>query len=163
MTTEIETKTATYTRGRDAIYNAKKFAQTASDDVLIVGIEAEQVGDRWQAIINVDNFAGELPDEAYGDLFTKTRIVFAEKPAPVEEAPKVQKPRRKTIENGGIKDNAYLAETSTAIKPTKLVHEIASSMPEASRKDVIAACRARGIAYGTARTQYQAWFKANKK
>ena len=163
MTTEIETKTATYTRGRDAIYNAKKFAQTASDDVLIIGIEAEQVGGRWSAVVSVDNFAGELPDEAYGELFTKTRIVFAEKAAPVEEAPKAQKPSRKSTENGGIKDTAYIAETSTAIKPTKLVHEIASSMPGASRKEVIAACRARGIAFGTARTQYQAWYKANKK
>lgn len=51
---------------------------------------------------------------------------------------------------------------STAVKPTKKVWEIASSMPEASRKEVIAACVAAGIAPGTARTQYQAFFSARK-
>lgn len=30
------------------------------------------------------------------------------------------------------------------------------------RKDVIAACVANGVAFNTARTQYQAWFKASK-
>ena len=49
---------------------------------------------------------------------------------------------------------------STAEKPTKKVWAIADSMPGASRKEVIAACVAQGIAPGTSRTQYQAWFKA---
>lgn len=51
---------------------------------------------------------------------------------------------------------------STVVKPTKLVHEIAYSMPNASRKEVIAECIARGIGAGTARTQYQAYFSARK-
>ena len=52
---------------------------------------------------------------------------------------------------------------STCEKPTKKVWHIADSMPKASRKDVMAECVRQGIAYGTARTQYQAWFKASQE
>ena len=51
---------------------------------------------------------------------------------------------------------------SSCEKPTKKVWHIADSMPKASRKDVMAECVRQGIAYGTARTQYQAWFKASQ-
>ncbi|MEJ3960628.1 hypothetical protein WGP40_09865 [Brachymonas sp. G13] len=46
---------------------------------------------------------------------------------------------------------------STIELPTKRVWHIADSMPEAKRKDVIAACVEEGIAFFTARTQYQKW------
>lgn len=49
------------------------------------------------------------------------------------------------------------------IRPTKRVWAIADSMKGAARKEVIAACVAEGINAGTARTQYQHWFSANKK
>lgn len=52
---------------------------------------------------------------------------------------------------------------SSCEKPTKKVWHIADSMPKASRKDVMAECVRQGIAYGTARTQYQAWFKASQE
>lgn len=52
---------------------------------------------------------------------------------------------------------------STCEKPTKKVWHIADSMPKASRKEVIEECVRQGIAYGTARTQYQAWFKASQE
>ena len=48
---------------------------------------------------------------------------------------------------------------STTPLPTKKVWHIADSMPGAKRKEVIEACVLQGIAYGTARTQYQHWFK----
>ncbi len=48
---------------------------------------------------------------------------------------------------------------STIKLPTKKVWDIADKMPGAKRKDVIEACVQQGIAYGTARTQYQHWFK----
>lgn len=55
---------------------------------------------------------------------------------------------------------------STIESPSKRVWEIADQMkaenPNVRRKDVIAACVEQGIAYYTARTQYQLWFKANK-
>lgn len=57
-------------------------------------------------------------------------------------------------------------ETSTVEKPTKRVWDIADEMvakdPDVRRKDVIAECQARGVAFYTARTQYQLWFKARK-
>lgn len=40
------------------------------------------------------------------------------------------------------------------------VWTIASQMPGARRKDVVAAAVAQGIAFYTARTQYQAWHSA---
>lgn len=52
---------------------------------------------------------------------------------------------------------------STCERPTKKVWHIADSMPGASRKAVMEECVRQGIAYGTARTQYQAWFKASQE
>ena len=44
--------------------------------------------------------------------------------------------------------------------PTKLVWTIADSMPGASRKDIIAACVAKGVHPSTASTQYSKWNRA---
>lgn len=57
------------------------------------------------------------------------------------------------------KTDAQRPRLSTAEKPTKKVWSIADSMPGAKRKEVIEECVRQGIAYGTARTQYQHWFK----
>lgn len=46
---------------------------------------------------------------------------------------------------------------------TRMVWAIADSMPGASRKEVLAECDKQGIAYYTARTQYQKWFTASKQ
>ncbi len=60
---------------------------------------------------------------------------------------------------------------STIGKPCSQVWEIAIEMnekaeeqglPAPARKAVIEACVDTGIAFNTARTQYQAWFKASK-
>lgn len=62
-------------------------------------------------------------------------------------------------------DGRHRPETwvlSTTAKPTKKVWVVAEEMPGASRKEVIAECINRGIAPGTSRTQYQAWFKATR-
>ncbi len=52
---------------------------------------------------------------------------------------------------------AKARNASTVESPVKRVWAIADSMPDAKRKDVIAACVAEGIAFFTARTQYQKW------
>lgn len=44
--------------------------------------------------------------------------------------------------------------------PTKLVWEVADSMPGASRNDVVDACVKRGVNKSTASTQYYRWQKA---
>lgn len=46
--------------------------------------------------------------------------------------------------------------------PCRLVWDIASDMPGARRKDIIEKCVKAGVAYATARTQYQQWFSVNK-
>ena len=55
--------------------------------------------------------------------------------------------------------NPLRPRVSIATRPTKLVWDIADKMPGSKRKEVIEACVAAGIAYGTARTQYQHWYK----
>lgn len=52
---------------------------------------------------------------------------------------------------------------SVVENPTNLVWQIAASMPGARRRDVIAACVDAGIAFYTARTQYQKWYTAQKQ
>jgi hypothetical protein len=46
---------------------------------------------------------------------------------------------------------------STVDSPVAKVWEIAGRMPDAPRKDVIAACVAKGINFHAARTPYQRW------
>lgn len=46
---------------------------------------------------------------------------------------------------------------SSVASPVQQVWAVADSMPEAKRKDIIAACVEQGIAFFTARTQYQKW------
>ena len=59
-----------------------------------------------------------------------------------------------------------VTHVSTAERPTKLVWHIADEMilanPDARRKEVIAECVRRGIAFYTARTQYQQWLAVFK-
>lgn len=71
-----------------------------------------------------------------------------------------------TLPNGKI-----WIHVSSVPKPTKLVWKIADEMvaaakaagkPAPTRKEVQDECIRRGIASGTARTQYQAWFNANQ-
>lgn len=63
-------------------------------------------------------------------------------------------------------------DQSIVDKPVKRVHEIASQMyqqaldeqkPEPRRKDVMQACVDAGIAYYTARTQYQVWYRNRQR
>lgn len=68
-----------------------------------------------------------------------------------EKAPKA-KAEPKVIEN-----------RSTAEKPCRLVWDLADAMVGARRKDVIAAAVAKGVAFYTARTQYQLWAQIQKE
>lgn len=51
---------------------------------------------------------------------------------------------------------------STTSKPCSLVWEICEQMKGAKRKEVLAACVEQGVAYYTARTQYQQWLVASR-
>lgn len=52
---------------------------------------------------------------------------------------------------------------SDVASPTKLVWQIADSMPGADRKDVVEACVAAGVNKATASTQYYRWQKAKSE
>ena len=52
---------------------------------------------------------------------------------------------------------------STTVKPCKKVWEIADANKGMRRKDILALCVEKGIAYYTARTQYQHWFEIQKE
>lgn len=56
----------------------------------------------------------------------------------------------------------YIRRHSEIEGPCKRVWAIADSMPGAQRKDVLAACDLEGIAFYTARTQYQSWKHASE-
>ncbi len=58
---------------------------------------------------------------------------------------------------------AEMSHKSTATRPCRLVWDLADSMAGARRKDVIAAAEAKGVAYYTARTQYQLWAQVQKE
>jgi hypothetical protein len=76
---------------------------------------------------------------------------------------------RKTHNQRGEKIPTELPKLNKSIVagPTKLVWEIADQMlaedPNSSRKDIINRCLAAGIAFATARTQYQCWKKVRKE
>lgn len=57
----------------------------------------------------------------------------------------------------------HIENRSTVKKPCRLVWDLADAMIGASRKDVIAAAEAKGVAYYTARTQYQLWTQVQKE
>ena len=56
-----------------------------------------------------------------------------------------------------------MSHKSTATRPCRLVWDLADSMPNSRRKDVIAAAEAKGVAFYTARTQYQLWTQVQKE
>ena len=125
----------------------------------------------------------------FGDSWVQTHEIYARTDImpvrwAIRELPKAEEKQNVTLaealaESGesldDLKDadrqpNAAMINTdllkprvSTCERPTKKVWDIADSMPKASRKEVMAECVAQGIAYGTARTQYQAWFKASQE
>lgn len=75
--------------------------------------------------------------------------------APKKLKPEQSKSLEKMIGAPVIKDE--IVQESTVEHPCKLVWHIADAMKGARRKDVLAACVARGVAFYTARTQYQLW------
>lgn len=60
------------------------------------------------------------------------------------------------------KATAKRVHKSAIGSPCKLVWDMAEEMAGERRKDIIAACVKKGVAFNTARTQYQLWFTATK-
>ena len=55
-----------------------------------------------------------------------------------------------------------IVHKSTIGSPCRVVWDIAESMPDSKRKDVLAECVKQGVAFYTARTQYQKYREALK-
>lgn len=75
---------------------------------------------------------------------------------PSDQESKSNKPKEE-------KKSSEPKKESTASNPCKMVWEIAEKMQGAKRKDIIQACVDAGIAYNTARTQYQRYYSTVKK
>lgn len=109
----------------------------------VEGIEDPKPGyEHVAAEAPVSEFRADLEE-----LPAELPVVITPVPPVVEAAPKAaDKP---------------LIHKSEPLRPTKLVWQIADDMKEAnptvSRKEVLEECERRGIAFYTARTQYQVW------
>lgn len=73
----------------------------------------------------------------------------------------VDKPKM-TFSDGTNEVVKLKTRSSSVDNPCLVVFETADAMPGAKRKDVIAACVEKGVAFYTARTQYQHWFVATR-
>ena len=90
----------------------------------------------------------------------------AKKPAAVKKAPTKKVGAVKKVTPTKKEEPREILRASTVDGPTKLVWHIADAMlkadPAVRRKDVIEECVRRGIAFYTARTQYQYWHQATR-
>ncbi len=86
------------------------------------------------------------------------RAAKAAKPA---KAGKASKPAQ-ADSDVSVENTGDILRTSTVESPCFIVWDMADKMKGARRKDVIAACVAKGVAFYTARTQYQLWLTAKK-
>jgi hypothetical protein len=129
-------------------YSTKSTAKRALKTALAkIDLELEDVPfeikeEEGSGFYNFITFEGELPDG-------------------VEILEEVSQWVRKVEEQQ--KPSTYIREKSNHGGVCAEVWAVADSMKGAARKDVIEACRALGIAYGTARTQYQKWKEASAK
>ena len=141
-------------------------AAPVEDLVLVAPIGAKVPGDVYtykcpHCGILLGNGVGKHLDEVNGKVIRHGKFEYvclacngefgpAISPVEVEEPAKVATTHE-------------IKNESTAALPCKSVWAIADEMKGARRKDVIAACVEKGIAYNTARTQYQQWYQINKK
>jgi hypothetical protein len=123
------------------LYTVKSSAHRAAKQA---GLEKEQY-----EIVEVDGRFGFQPIEVAEEPVQEApaEVEAIEAPAKGEAKPEVK--HKSDIE-----------------RPTKAVWHIADEMsaanPQVRRKDVIAECVRRGIAFYTARTQYQQWLATKK-
>lgn len=80
----------------------------------------------------------------------------SKKAAPAKKAPAAPKAKGGTYADMQANRNVE----SKVESPVRAMWDLCDSMVENRRKDVIAAAVAKGIAYYTARTQYQLWLTA---
>ena len=144
------------------LYTAKSSAHRAAKQA---GFEKDQY-----EIVEVDGQFGFQPIEVAEEPVQETTevdIAAMEKQADEQLAEQLNKEAAQAIEAPAKgKAKPEVKHKSDIERPTKTVWHIADEMstanPQVRRKDVIAECVNRGIAFYTARTQYQQWLSVKK-
>jgi len=151
------------------IKTVKSFGTTshAKRALKAIGIAALQAYDklvtinedgRFEFILEKAEAIQEKADNAKQETYDAPK---ATKPVAVEKkqapAPKKQEEFHNVSEAEHAEHRGEIVRESTVERPCKLVWHIADEMVGARRKDVLAVCVARGVAFYTARTQYQLW------
>lgn len=142
------------------LYTVKSSAHRAAKQA---GLEKEQY-----EIIEVDGKFGFQPIEVAEEPVqeaTEADIAAMEKQADEQLVEQLNEEAAQAIEAPAKgKAKPEVRHKSDIERPTKAVWHIADEMsaadPQVRRKDVIAECVRRGIAFYTARTQYQQWLAA---
>ncbi len=91
------------------------------------------------------------------------------KKATTVDAILAQEAENAKVENQGVtdpeqnlKDGKFYRFRSEMEGACAIVWDIADNMPDATRSQVVKAAIDHGVASGTARTQYQAWFRSKR-
>lgn len=110
---------------------------------------------------HLSNGVGEHGQEVNGKPVKHARFKYCCLACGVEFGPAIESKTEKALKAKVEPKN--IENRSTVKKPCRLVWDLADAMVGASRKDVIAAAEAKGVAYYTARTQYQLWTQVQKE
>lgn len=159
--------TKTFSRARTATAALNKIVEAHEMLAFVIEVSSTEVAPgRFAAALKIDGSKIDPTSLAMLTADLDGKFDYSFPPAQID-APEVENVETFVAEAAAEaapapRKSSYINEVSSIVKPTKRVHMIADAMPGASRKDVIAACREQGIAYGTARTQYQVW-KQNQK
>ena len=82
---------------------------------------------------------------------------------PVTKKPATKKAaKKKPAANGKKKSTSTRVNKSSVKNPCELVWDICDKNKDKKRKEILAACQDAGVAFYTARTQYQLWRSAGK-
>ena len=128
-------------------YKAKSSANRAAKTMVvkypeIVSFNVEEIDGEWSINIKVEN-----------EKYNKDLLKIANHIEPVTITKETKKAKKKT--------KRVYENSSSAPSPCSLVWSIAEEMgTEAKRKDVLARCVEEGVAFYTARTQYQKYKEA---
>lgn len=141
---------------KSSAHRAAKQAGLTKDQYEIVEVDG-RFG--YQLIEVTEELVQEAPAEVEA---TEADIAAMEKQADEQLAAQLNEEAAQAIEAPAKgKAKPEVKHKSDIERPTKTVWHIADEMsaanPQVRRKDVIAECVRRGIAFYTARTQYQQW------
>lgn len=150
------------------LYTVKSSAHRAAKQVGLTKDQYEIVEVDGQFGFQLIEVAEEPVQEAPTEVeATEADIAAMEKQADEQLAAQLNEEAAQAIEAPAKgKAKPEVKHKSDIERPTKTVWHIADEMsaanPQVRRKDVIAECVRRGIAFYTARTQYQQWLATKK-